>query len=104
MTLISLVCIAASAVPIRELEFAPVSGSVCPPCVVLTGGDGQGSTACAPCAIAQAWKELNGGKYASGCADAMAIALGEGVYPPQPLMYITDYDGTWAGPLSLTDN
>jgi hypothetical protein len=71
--------------------------------VVLTGGD-PGSTACAPCQIAQAWKALNGGKYATGCADAMAIALGEGVYPPQPLKYITDYGGTWAGPASPTDN
>lgn len=108
--MISILCMAACAVPIRELEFAPVlgcpkgAGACCPPCVVLTGGNDPGSTACAPCRIAQAWKELNGGKYAAGCADAMAIALGEGVYPPQPLKYITDYGGTWAGPTSPTNN
>jgi hypothetical protein len=112
MTMVSVLCVATLAVPIRELEFAPVLGcrsgacaSKCPPCVVLTGGDDIGSTACAPCEIARAWKELNGGKYALGCADAMAIALGEGVWPPQPLKYITDYcSNCWAGPTSPTNN
>eukprot|EP00967_Tisochrysis_lutea_P094285 scaffold136990_cov31-Tisochrysis_lutea.AAC.1 len=90
--------------PLEDLSGQPPTAGDCPPCVVLTGGNQAGSTACAPCAIARTWKQLNGGSYAEGCANAMAIALGEGVYPPQPLKYITDYGGTWAGPKSPTDN
>ena len=71
--------------PTRELQFATVVGGAgavaCPPCVVLTGATVQsavGSTACAPCSIAKAWNALNAGAYAGDCANALAIAFGEG--------------------------
>jgi len=55
---------------------------------------------CAPCAIAAAWKAFEGGKYAADCVNQMSIALGEGIIPGSPLMYVTEYCGNscWAGP------
>jgi len=40
--------------------------------------------------IAKAWKKYDKGAYKDGCANAMAIAFGEGIQPAGPLNYICD--------------
>ena len=75
----------------------------CPECVT----NAQGSKSCAPCYVAKKWKEFAGGRFAADCVNAMSVALGEGIMPASPTMYITDFccgpDGMncqscWAGP------
>ena len=36
---------------------------------------------CPPCQVAKAWKEYDGGKNKEDCANALAIAMGEGINP-----------------------
>ena len=49
-----------------------------------------GKTKLSPKEIAKAWKEYDNGANKEDCANAMAIALGEGIQPASPLNYICD--------------
>ena len=51
--------------------------------------DCDGSS-CSPLGVAKAWKAYSGGAYAADCANSLAIALGEGIIPAQPLNYVCD--------------
>ena len=54
------------------------------------GSTESGKTIFSPKEIAAAWKKYDDGKYKDDCVNAMAIALGEGINPSQPLNYICD--------------
>ena len=71
-------------VPTEPSPTEPAPPGSCPPCEV----NAAGSTSCAPCHIAKAWKSYAGGKYAADCVNSLSIALGEGAVPGQPLKYV----------------
>jgi len=56
----------------------------------LRGLASDSQTKLSPKEIAKAWKEYDNGAYKEDCANAMAIAFGEGIQPAGPLNYICD--------------
>jgi len=48
-------------------------------------------SSCSPLGVAKAWKAYSNGDYADDCVNAMAIALGEGAMPYNPITYIHEY-------------